>query len=293
MTVPQLKEALRERSLRVSGKKSVLIARLEESEGAGAGSTSAVARGQADAAAGEAVEEEAVTDSSEAVGAEVGDNEWNVEVGIRVDVEHQGKWFPSGVLEMSPDGKSITVRYDDGGDEEPDVDVATRVRKLEPIWIKKGLDLEVEFEDKWFKCRVLKVDELFGTCTVVYEDGGEVEDELELRGDRLRPIKGAHEKWEKSRVDLAKVRNGMYFEGVVVTTADFGAFVDIGAERDGLVPKSLISNRYIDSVDDIVEIGQKVDVWLARPPDAEGKYALSMVQSKVRGATPKGNGKGS
>ena len=48
---------------------------------------------------------------------------------------------------MIADRKVATVKYDEGGDEEGDVDVSERIREMPPpMALKKGQMVEVQFE---------------------------------------------------------------------------------------------------------------------------------------------------
>lgn len=53
---------------------------------------------------------------------------------------------------------------------------------------------------------------------------------------------------------------GMVLEGTVRNVTKFGAFVDIGVERDGLVHISELAEGYVRSVEDVVLVGQRVRV---------------------------------
>ena len=64
------------------------------------------------------------------------------------------------------------------------------------------------------------------------------------------------------KIQLRELKIGQQFRGRVVSTHDFGCFVDIGAERDGLVHRSCMSRKGIASVKDFVMRGQMVDVWV-------------------------------
>ena len=56
--------------------------------------------------------------------------------------------------------------------------------------------------------------------------------------------------------------------------AAFGAFVDIGTTTDGLVHVSQLSDGYVQSVDEVVSKGQKVEVTVLEKEN--GKLSLSM-----------------
>lgn len=67
-------------------------------------------------------------------------------------------------------------------------------------------------------------------------------------------------------------------EGTVTKTELYGAFVDVGAEREGLVHISMLKKGNVKRVEDVVEIGQKVKVWVHRVDADEGRLELSMVR---------------
>ena len=52
----------------------------------------------------------------------------------------------------------------------------------------------------------------------------------------------------------------MELEGVVTNVTDFGAFVDIGVHRDGLVHVSQLAEGFVRSPHDVVRPGQPLRV---------------------------------
>jgi uncharacterized protein len=69
---------------------------------------------------------------------------------------------------------------------------------------------------------------------------------------------------------------GMVLEGVVTNIVAFGAFVDIGVHQDGLVHVSQIADRYVRDPNEVVRVGQKVQVTVQSIDLARGRIALSM-----------------
>jgi ribosomal protein S1 len=65
-------------------------------------------------------------------------------------------------------------------------------------------------------------------------------------------------------------------------TADFGAFVDIGAVTDGLVHVTELSDRRVHKVDDVVKSGDSVDVWIKEVDIAKSRISLSMKRRPSR-----------
>lgn len=68
---------------------------------------------------------------------------------------------------------------------------------------------------------------------------------------------------------------GVIYEGTVVKTTDFGAFVNFFGSRDGLVHISQLAAQRVQKVTDVVKEGQKVKVKLLGF-DERGKVRLSM-----------------
>lgn len=74
------------------------------------------------------------------------------------------------------------------------------------------------------------------------------------------------------------LRPGQRLEGVVVRTQLYGALVDIGSERSGLVHISQLSQKRINRVSDVVQPGDHVVVWVTKVDPKRGRIALTMVE---------------
>jgi small subunit ribosomal protein S1 len=70
---------------------------------------------------------------------------------------------------------------------------------------------------------------------------------------------------------------GQEVEGVVKRVTEFGAFVDIGVGRDGLVHVSEMSAGRVAKASDIVQEGQKVTVWIKELDRDKNRISLSMI----------------
>jgi len=79
------------------------------------------------------------------------------------------------------------------------------------------------------------------------------------------------------KMKLAELSVGQHFRGVVRKLTQLGAFVDIGADRHGLVRRARMAARYVEAAEELVQVGQRVDVWVYRLPK-NGKLGLSMVK---------------
>ena len=80
---------------------------------------------------------------------------------------------------------------------------------------------------------------------------------------------------------------GIYY-GPVTRTTSFGAFVDLGNGREGLVHISQIADEHIRRVDDYVKIGEKITVKVIGI-DNQGKINLTMKDLNVNKSENKAN----
>ncbi|HTL30719.1 MAG TPA: S1 RNA-binding domain-containing protein, partial [Tepidisphaeraceae bacterium] len=72
----------------------------------------------------------------------------------------------------------------------------------------------------------------------------------------------------------AEVKVGKIYTGRVVSIKDFGAFVEIAPETDGLCHVSELSDRYVERVTDFVNMGDEVKVKVILIDD-QGRIKLS------------------
>lgn len=78
------------------------------------------------------------------------------------------------------------------------------------------------------------------------------------------------------RLRLSELKPGSTVTGSVKNIADFGAFIDIGAEQDGLVHISELSENRVRRVDDVVKVGQAVEVYILDVDTNRRRISLSM-----------------
>ncbi|MDO5628878.1 MAG: polyribonucleotide nucleotidyltransferase [Mobilicoccus sp.] len=98
---------------------------------------------------------------------------------------------------------------------------------------------------------------------------------------------------EAARAQINAIANpqmpevGERFLGTVVKTTTFGAFVSLLPGKDGLLHisevRKLVGGKRIDSVDDVVSVGQKVQVEL-KEIDPRGKLSLAAVLTEEQQA---------
>ncbi len=72
----------------------------------------------------------------------------------------------------------------------------------------------------------------------------------------------------------AEVKVGKIYQGVVVSIKDFGAFVEIAPDTDGLCHVSELSDKYVERVTDVVNMGDEIKVKVLLIDD-QGRIKLS------------------
>jgi small subunit ribosomal protein S1 len=81
---------------------------------------------------------------------------------------------------------------------------------------------------------------------------------------------------EPPAVDWDELRPGQVFTGTVKRVERYGAFVDIGATRDGLVHVSEITSDYIQDPKDYVKVGDEAQVKVLKIDRRRRRIELSM-----------------
>lgn len=78
--------------------------------------------------------------------------------------------------------------------------------------------------------------------------------------------------------ELVDVKRKMQFTGTVVKTALAGAVVDIGVEIPGVIHISQLQKDPVNRVEDVLEPGQSVDVWVRRVEPKRERLELTMIE---------------
>ncbi len=76
--------------------------------------------------------------------------------------------------------------------------------------------------------------------------------------------------------EMTDLNEGMKLTGVVTNVTAFGAFVDIGVHQDGLVHVSQLADKFVKDANEIVKVGQKVNVTVTEVDVPRKRIALSM-----------------
>lgn len=82
----------------------------------------------------------------------------------------------------------------------------------------------------------------------------------------------------QERIPVADMQVGQGpLVGIVNAVVNYGAFVDVGATRDGLVPISKVTGKFVKNIREHVKPGQEVTVWVT-DITFDGRLELSMVE---------------
>jgi polyribonucleotide nucleotidyltransferase len=79
---------------------------------------------------------------------------------------------------------------------------------------------------------------------------------------------------EKVKALTKEIKEGEIYTGKVVSIRDFGAFVELTPAKDGLVHISELENRRVANVEDVVQVGDVIDVKV-KGVTPDGKISLS------------------
>jgi small subunit ribosomal protein S1 len=80
------------------------------------------------------------------------------------------------------------------------------------------------------------------------------------------------------KLDIEKIERKMHFTGKVIKTTLAGAVIDIGVDTPGVVHISQIQSEPINRVEDVIEAGQSVDVWVRRVMPKKKRIELTMIK---------------
>jgi uncharacterized protein len=127
-------------------------------------------------------------------------------------------------------------------------------------------------------------DEAKGIGTYTLED---------IRTELLRPGRDPRPEFKTPewRPDVTKVKDlepGMVLEGRVSNVTNFGAFVDIGVHRDGLVHVSELTHRWVADPREAVQVGEIVKVKVLEVDYQRERISLSI---KILQAPPTDTGR--
>ena len=80
------------------------------------------------------------------------------------------------------------------------------------------------------------------------------------------------------KIEITKIERKMHFTGKVIKTTLAGAVIDIGTETPGVVHISQIQSDPVNRVEDVIEPGQSVEVWVRRVIPKKKRIELTMIR---------------
>jgi len=76
--------------------------------------------------------------------------------------------------------------------------------------------------------------------------------------------------------NMDELKNGQEVEGTVARIMSWGAFVDVGYEKDGLLHVTRIKDEIVKDVHDVLKIGQKIKAHVVHLDSKKRTFGLSM-----------------
>ena len=90
------------------------------------------------------------------------------------------------------------------------------------------------------------------------------------------------EETDASKRNVRILAVGQEVTGTVKRIADFGAFVDIGVGRDGLIHISELSVRRVGKVTDVLAEGQEVTAWIKKLDRDRNRISLTLIDPNTK-----------
>jgi len=81
---------------------------------------------------------------------------------------------------------------------------------------------------------------------------------------------------------VVRLSVGQEVKGVIKRITDFGAFVDIGAGRDGLIHISELAVGRVNQVSDVVQAGQEMTLWIKKLDRARNRISLTLISPETK-----------
>lgn len=78
-------------------------------------------------------------------------------------------------------------------------------------------------------------------------------------------------------LSMDDLHEGMALKGTVRNVVDFGAFVDVGIKQDGLVHVSKMGKKFVRNPQDVISVGDVIDVTVINVDRERGRIGLAIV----------------
>ncbi|MFP4406932.1 MAG: Tex family protein [Spirochaetaceae bacterium] len=105
----------------------------------------------------------------------------------------------------------------------------------------------------------------------------DISEELKRPGRDPRPLYEEFS-FDESVEKVEELRPGMRLPGIVTNVTNFGAFVDVGVHRDGLVHISKLSTEFVSDPRTVVRVQQQVMVTVVDVDSKRNRISLSMIE---------------
>ena len=78
--------------------------------------------------------------------------------------------------------------------------------------------------------------------------------------------------------EIGDLKIGAKLPGIVTNVTNFGAFVDIGVHRDGLIHISKLADRYVTDPKQVVKVNQRLEVTVVEIDHERNRIGLSLIE---------------
>jgi len=106
--------------------------------------------------------------------------------------------------------------------------------------------------------------------------------ETEVDTTEAKSSTQSSEESDASKGNVRILAVGQQVHGNVKRIADFGAFVDIGVGRDGLIHISELSVRRVGKVTDVLAEGQEVTAWIKKLDRDRNRISLTLIDPNTK-----------
>ena len=186
--------------------------------------------------------------------------------GVQLDLKARGLWFDEleTIFEMARKGRFDIIDQMEGVLPGPREEMS----EFAPRMLTVAIDPE-------------KIGKLIGpggkTIRAITEETGA---NIDINDDGtvfISSVNMAAAESAKAAVEAiaAEIKVGSVFEGKVVSTRDFGAFIEIAPGTDGMCHISELADGFVDKVENICKVGDKIKVKVINVDDT-GRIKLSV-----------------
>lgn len=81
--------------------------------------------------------------------------------------------------------------------------------------------------------------------------------------------------WSVYEETIKSLKKGEIFSGTVVRIDSDSVLVDVGQKSEGIIPRAELSHKEFSSPDEVLKVGDRIDVFVIQADDKEGNLLLS------------------